>query len=325
MTSPIAQPNETHRNRPAWRAALAVWVVGLCVVVFCMGWGGARWADVPGGLSLARAWGDSQFRFFACVVVGSLTAIAALAGLLLRAGRRACRQAGRRPDGEDGTAIIEFALVLPIALVIVLLMIQSSMLMGGYLCVNYASYCATRAAVTYIPAEVGDEEPNVVADESDPEISEKLSRMHQAAAWAVMPIGDGAYEQASPYSDVLVEGLESLLARYDRSSWPALRDRLGRKLAYAEQNTAVVLSPPSDGIRYAEHEDLTVTVRHNLYLSVPYAGLLLARLDSEHAVDFAPGRYALWVEIPCTLTNEGVSDRIELEPTTNPTQTPGGG
>jgi len=214
--------------------------------------------------------------------------------------------------------MIEFVLVLPIAMVIVLLMVQSSMLMGAYLCVNYSSYCAARAAVTIVPAELGDEWPNVVANESDTAGSEKISRIHQAAVWAVMPIGYGAYEQASPYADVLVDGLESLLGQYNLSSWPALRKRLGRKLAYAAQNTTVRLTPPADGLQYAEHEDLTVTVRHNLYLSVPYASLLLARLDGEHSVKIAPGRYAVWVEIPCTLTNEGVSDRIELEPPASP-------
>ena len=311
---------ETPQLGKRWRrlAGAAALIVGLCAVALCVWWGGWLWEVRSGSVSQRSVLGDPQFRFFAYVAAGSLIAAAGLVAALLRAGRRFCQQTGRRPGSEDGTAMVEFALVLPIAMVIVLLTVQSSMLMGAYLCVNYSSYCAARAAVTIVPAELGDEGPNVVADESDTAGSEKIWRIHQAAVWAVMPIGNGAHERISPYADVLVDGLESLLGQYDLSSWTALRERLGRKLAYAAQNTTVRLTPPTDGSQYGEHEDLTVTVRHNLYLSVPYASSLLAWLDSEHSVKVAPGRYAVWVEIPCTLTNEGISDRIELEPPASP-------
>ncbi len=45
-----------------------------------------------------------------------------------------------------------------------LLMVQSSLLMGGYLCVNYASYCAARSAIVYIPQEMREESRNQLLD-----------------------------------------------------------------------------------------------------------------------------------------------------------------
>jgi hypothetical protein len=248
------------------------------------------------------------------VTVGSMILLVLLAGWLVRAANRAKLLRGGALKGQDGTAIIEFALVLPIALGIVLLMIQASLLMGGFLCVNYASYCAARAAVVFVPAETDDEPANELIDYFDSEESEKLARIRQAAVWAVLPVSDGGYDQWSDYSDVLAEGIGDLYSQAGEETPGWVAGYLGQKLAYAEQNTRVELTPPENGVEYEGHEDLHVVVKHNLYLSVPYAARVLAALDSDEAVDFGQGRYALRVEIPCTLRNEGISDRIDLHP-----------
>ncbi len=92
-------------------------------------------------------------------------------------------------------------------------------------------------------------------------------------------------------------------------------------MSYAQENTSVSLDPPKNAKMYEDHEDITVTVRYNIYLAVPYASRLLAALDSKHAVDLGNGQYALSVEIPCTLTNDGVDDKIILPEETPPTFT----
>ncbi|MBN1941804.1 MAG: pilus assembly protein [Phycisphaerae bacterium] len=286
--------------------------LGLCVIAACV-WLGAG-ATAGGSVRLAGAWASGQFRLFAYVAIGSLAALAVLAGWLIRVTRKARTARGRALGGQEGTAIIEFAMVLPIALAIVLMMIQASLLMGGFLCVNYASYCAARAAVVFVPDVMSDEPTNVLADYFDPDVSEKLARIRQAAVWAVMPVSDGGYDEWSDYGDVLAEGLEELYSRAGEEAPGWVRGYLGHKLAYAERNTDVELSPPADGLQYAAHEDLHVVTRHNLYLSVPYASRVLAALDAEEAVEFGEGRYALRVEIPCTLRNEGLRDTIDLYP-----------
>jgi hypothetical protein len=189
--------------------------------------------------------------------------------------------------------------------------------MGGFLCVNYASFCAARSAVVIVPAELEDEPANTLQANTSEAPSDKLDRIHRAAVWAVLPVGAGRSlpgQSDSPYSRHLQDGLEAFYARYDTSPPNWVRRRLGHKLAYAERHTRVTIDPPTDGSEvYGEHQDLTVRVEHDLYLAVPYAGRVLAWLDSDHAVDLGDGRYALSVSIPCTLPNAGASDRIREE------------
>jgi hypothetical protein len=289
---------------------LLISMAALCTVVLCIWIGGG--GLFHGGVRLAGVFEHGQFRLFLYVTIGSLLALVLLSGWLVRTANRAKILRRSALKSQDGTAILEFALVLPIALAIVLMMIQASLLMGGYLCVNYASYCAARAAVVYVPAVTPDEPANVVDDSFDPELSEKIFRIRQAAVWAVMPVSDGRYGQSSDYSDVLAEGIGDLYSQAGEETPGWVGGILGRKLAYAEHYTRVELSAPVNGVEYAEHEDLRVVTKHDLYLSVPYAARVMTMLDAEEAVDFGDGRYGLRVEIPCTLRNEGVRDRIDL-------------
>ncbi|MBN1555310.1 MAG: pilus assembly protein [Phycisphaerae bacterium] len=295
-----------------WRVTLSAAGIGLFAVLACVWLGAGGLAG--GGVRLSGAWESRQFRLFAYVAVGSLAILSLLAGWLYSAARRARLARGRALGRQEGTAILEFAMVLPIALAIVLLMIQSSLLMGGFLCVNYASYCAARAAVVFVPDTFSGEPTNEVADYFDPELSEKISRIRQAAVWAVLPVSDGAYPESSDYSAVLAEGISEMYSSSGLETPGWVEGYLGRKLAYAEHNTSVELSPPVNGERYEAHEDLRVVTKHNLYLAVPYAARVLAALDSEESVDFGDGRYALRVSIPCTLRNEGIPDTINLHP-----------
>ena len=86
--------------------------------------------------------------------------------------------------GQDGAAIVEFVMVLPILLMIVLVMVQSSLLMAGNLCVHYSAYCAARGAIVYVPFDSPPTEPpNAVLGSSID--SYKRMRIKQAAVWAL--------------------------------------------------------------------------------------------------------------------------------------------
>lgn len=268
----------------------------------------------------ASPWTSGQFKLFATLVVLSTLLLGVLSGWLVHRARRPGRP---RPGPEDGTAIIEFALIFPLLLMVALLLAQSSLLMGGFLCVNYASYTAARSAVVMVPQDLSDEPRNFV-DLLAPGNSEKLDHIHLAAVWAVLPIGDGSYDAGSAYGAALSENLAELYSQYGREPPRWTGQRIAAKLAYAEEHTSVVLSPPTDpetlldtgeGLLqvYAPNEDLTVRVRHDLYLAIPYADRILARLDDDHAIELPDGKVALWVEIPCTLRNEGVRDTIDIE------------
>lgn len=293
----------------------AGFLAGLVVVCVVLGGGSWKAASAPGTPSL---WASGQFRLFAAVACGAGLATAVLVGVLLR---KASWRA--RPDGQAGTAIIEFALVMPFVLMLSLLMIQSSMLMGGYLCVNYASFCAARSAIVQIPRDRQADSPseprnamvNLAAGGGSAE--GKIESIYAAAVWAVMPVGDGSYAGSSPFAGRLAEGVADLYAQYGRAGPGWIQSRLHAKCAYAEDHTTVTVEPteayPGAGLTFfGPSEDIRVRVVHELYLSIPYASVVLAKLDGDNAISLGDGKWALRVEIPCTLRNEGIDDRVEI-------------
>ena len=80
---------------------------------------------------------------------------------------------------------------------------------------------------------------------------------------------------------------------------------------YAQRYTTVELDPPTEGGQYGDTEDLTVTVRHVLYLGVPYVGRVFAL--GGNAKRLPNGDYGTEVAATYTLTNQGVEDDIDVE------------
>ncbi len=255
------------------------------------------------------------FAVCGAVLCGGMAATILLVRMLWRAGR-----AGRkRRRSQDGTALLEFTLVLPILLTLVLVMIQSSLLMGGNLCVHYAAFCAARSAITHVPAYYGESEPANVVDA--PLVSRKMRTIREAAAWALMPVSCG--DEDYPASDeLLAGGMAEFFSSYGREAPSWLDDRIARKFQYAMDHTDVELAEPDPLAEgddpagaYATHEILHVKLRHVLYLSVPYANWLFRQLDRQGGVDldFRDGEYGLLVQTRCSLTNEGPQDFVDVE------------
>jgi len=264
------------------------------------------------------------FVLCAAVSLGCIVALAMLTWVLWLCGRGHRRSS----DAEGGQIILEFALALPIALMLVLVMVQSSLLMGGNICVHYAAYCAARSAIVQIPDDIWPAEPaNFVID---PDASAKLHRVRLAAVWAVMPVSCSSEKFPTGDAYLLADGLRRFFERYGRQApgW-ARSDYLGRKMGYADRYTRITMLR-RDGQdergrviyreliyphTYAEHEEVRVAVDHTFYLSVPYAGRLFAALDAKDGreLDFAPGEYGIVVRSACSLTNAGVQDYVEVE------------
>ncbi len=246
------------------------------------------------------------------VAIGSLAGLTLLAIFILRA-----RPANEpRPGGQDGTALLEFALILPIALMLILLMVQSALLMAGNLCVHYSAFCAARAAIVVVPAdyEEAGEPPNVVAGDD----GKKMYSIKQAAVWALLPISSGSRDiTADADADILAEGLVSILSSSvgEVPSWASNAERLARRLTYANQNTTVTLVGPEDDGIYGEHEDLKVTVNHTFYLGVPYAARIFSKFGGSGGSELVslPGEYGIAIVAKSTLTNEGPQDFIDID------------
>lgn len=262
-------------------------------------------ANSPGGL-----FSLPQFRLFLAVTIGCVILISAGIGMLFKIG---ASRRDKKPGSQAGTVLIEFTLILPILVMISLVMIQSSMLMGGYLCVNYATYCASRSAIVYVPTQLGDEPRNQMSSFDNPYDSEKLARIRAAAVFALIPTGDSSHLTTADNAGSLTSGISSLITQ-SGNTVPNWVDRLlpGR-LSYADEHAKVTIIPPADNAQFGEHEDIKLILEYDLYLSVPFAGRLLALMDSQNSVDLGDGKYALKVTLPCALTNEGRQDWIDTE------------
>lgn len=253
------------------------------------------------------------------------TALALRGGACVRRGGVAERCRGLL--GEDGTATVEFALVLPVLMFFVLLLLQSSLLMVGNNVVHYAAFAATRSAMTQVGADdsaIGAEGRNVVwVAEGSP----KFDAIRAAAYFAVMPV---CGESSTEPGDVQAERWVEAVRGYMRSSGqgePAWVDRLlGPRLRYAARNTRVNLLRTSVGpegvafepmregavYRFDPHEAVTVSVAHRMFLSVPYVSRLFA--DGRLSGPVGEAGYYTDIEARSTLINEGLATALPPEP-----------
>ena len=259
---------------------------------------------------LPRALGSRGVVKYALITMALGAALFVVCFMLWRIGAGA---RGRKRS-EEGGAIIEFALVLPFAAALVLLLAQSSFLMVGHLCVQYSAYCAARAAIVAIPDDLTtfSGEPQNYVD-PDPDSSPKQLRMLRSAAWAVMPVSCSIEAQDKADLPELLDGLEEFFTAYGKETPGWVKANLERKWKYAIDNTFVTLAPPISGDLYGEAEDIQVSVEHIFYLSVPVARTIFAALDDGVELDIGVGEYGLRMRATCTLTNEGVQDYVDEE------------
>jgi len=293
------------RLRPSWIVALALAAGALTIAL-----------SLPGILrGTSDSWAYAALSSGLSVKCYALIALSGLGCILLGAMFLRGRGGAVRRGGQDGTAILEFALVLPIALALVLVMAQSSLLLGGNVCVHYSAYCGARSAVVTVPAEFPGEAPNTVAGDR----GAKFQRIRQAVVWALLPTACGSRDYpAAVDAGILAGGVQEFFSNQgaEAPGWASDTALLSRRLSYAadERYTVVRLEPPSGGYQYGPHEDLTVRVRHTYYLTVPYAAWLFAAvLDAPNGVDldFGAGERGLNIYASCTLTNQGERDYIK--------------
>ncbi len=311
---------KSDRHTAVLKLAALVAVVGVSIALLLVTAGPSLWAAArdPGGSHwLEQALTGRLFVRSAIILITSAVLAAVIGAAMWTAAAPA--RARRRP--QEGAAIVEFALGMPILLMLSLIMAQASLLMGGNLCVNYAAFCAARSAVVTVPTFVGpDEYPNMVDDLG---ASGKLNRIKAAAVWAVFPISCSNYPGEED-TDTLEMGMDRFFDMYGRSTPRWVQRYFSPKLAYARQYTEVELVEPTDppqeytynGVPYSGYganEDLKVTVSHTFFLSVPYASWLLSKLDGGVEMDFADGEYGMVIRATCRLTNEGLRDSIDIE------------
>lgn len=252
------------------------------------------------------------------------TFVVATGALLLALAVRAWWRLHRRPSliglihNQRGTATMEFVLVFPIVLGLVLVLIQTTLVMVGHQFVHYAAFAATRSAITTIPADRPTwsmEARNRITLQRG---AGKFDRIHSAAVFALMPISGELDEGAA--QPALEAGLTSYFER-DGVSVPAWVSRkAAARWRYADRHTEIALletEMAGDGVSFrplrgtqmfGPIDPVTVRVAHRLNLSVPYARAIFA--DGAHENG---GAYAN-VAAQYTLTNAGIDPTLPPEP-----------
>ncbi len=268
--------------------------------------------------------------FWAAYLTSDLTlfcaAVAAGCVAMLAIGLRALRRAhaGRPPAdraGQRGTATIEFALVAPILLFLMLLLAQTAMLMSGNLFVHYAAFAANRSAVVQIPRDLPTEPANAYYHEFG---GVKHDAIWRAAVYALAPVGSRAGGSGQDVdTDLYVEGLTALYEGYGRTP-PAWIERIAAdRLAYAADTTEMTVRKVrvlqdhtveyeeiglGESATFSTHETISVRVRHELALGVPYVSSLYRDGENDG------GDYRTLVA-HYMLSNEGMRDALPPQPT----------
>ncbi len=265
------------------------------------------WAAMRGqGGFVAAAAGNPVFIKFSLIAVGCLLALLFLGRILLRMGRTQPRKSNLLADNA-GTATIEFCLVLPVAVGIVLIMIQAMMMMTATMMVSYSAYAAARTAVVWVPKDLSYNVPQGFASEPEnvvvaPPDSFKMARVREAAALALLPVA-GRMNGDAPNADQVIQGIHDYYSAYSEPS-PNWVNQLGwQKFAYAWHRTDVQLGNwgNPNGKQYGPAEDVEVWVTHDYQLGVPFAQAILADDRTN---------YTSKLKAVCTLSNEGESDTI---------------
>lgn len=255
------------------------------------------------------------------MILAGAVALACLLLLVLLG--RALYRAGaplrkRRRTGQEGQAVLEFALVMPILLMIVLVMVQVSLMMGALVNLHYAAFCAARAGVVALPLQTDSEAQNqmnaIEADGWAANSDEKIQRIYNAAVWALIPYSCGSKDVAEAPDGAALEGqLSQVFGDYGAAVPSWVNDYLGRKLAYARDHTRVRVQVPQPvgSEAFRPGEDIHVTVTHDLFLGVPYANAIFSAINGGKSL--GAGNYAVEIAVESRLSNEGVQDFIDIE------------
>lgn len=232
------------------------------------------------------------------------------------------------PADNRAVATIEFTLVLPVLLFMILLLTQTTLLMGGNMFVHYAAFAATRSAIAYIPQDTttatqlpirGAGDPANLFTASPGRI--KYDAIHKAAYLALLPVSGRSTGGATDASEI-AGALSSLYSGMGRTPPNWIEALIPERVGYAAENTRIEVLIPEvvgeqveyiripEGTSYAfnPRDPITVNVVHKFNLSTPWVNRIYA--DGQH------GERGYYREVYAgyTLTNEGNRDELPPQP-----------
>lgn len=258
------------------------------------------------------------------LVGGPLTILLALSLRQLRPALLLSRTWRSILRDDHATATIEFTMVFPILLFLIMLLTQSTLLMGATMVCNHAAFAAARSAVVVVPTnEAAREEPYNTVIGFD--YSYKTQRIRKAAVMAVLPIAGRLETTANGQLDplALADGLRGYYMAHNHAAPAWIDNLMADRLRYADANTRVTLLrtrvvgsvlelTPIDGQHtFGPRDPITVQVQHRMNLALPYVGQLFA--DGRHETVSGNTLYTN-ITTQCTLPNEGIINALPPAP-----------
>lgn len=248
----------------------------------------------------------------------------------------ALRRAGRRLAGDGGVTTVEFALVFPVVLTLILMLTQAMLLLAAQTVVHYAAYAGVRVAAVRLPeAFVAPESGLPLADDVEDrpvvfsivEGGELYERIEDAVAAALAPVGGEI--SASSEDQAAADAVAEFFARAEVEAPKWVQGVYPRRLAYARDATTFSLywvEQTDAGVwawRLINDPDrasdpglpvnavVGLTLRHQLNLSVPYASAIFA--DGRRSVDGGEEGYTN-IEARAFMPIEAIPRRSPEEP-----------
>jgi hypothetical protein len=298
---------------------------------------------------------DSTSPGYLAILILSLFGVIACGLTLWGAGRA---QAQRRTEtlntDQAGVATMEFCIVLPILLFMILLLAQVTLAMSGNIYVHYSAYIATRAAIVYIPQDDGSASggANFISNGT---ATPKLEAIRLAAVYALVPVS-GRLENGALQADQYKNGISGYYEGYGDGvpNWNKVYSPISPKatsfsisstearLNYSEANTDIYVMEtivnPDETVEFRRltgtyefgpKDSVTVQVEHRLYLPVPYVRFLFSDASinqSEYDTRYNAkaksfgydhndeARRYRTITAQYTLTNEGIYDELPDAP-----------
>ena len=183
---------------------------------------------------------------------------------------------------QAGSSVMEFVLLTPLLLTVLLVIFQLALIVQAKIVVNYAAFCAVRSAIVVLPSYVTSTVTNITEDYDeiylDNPDSPKMHTIRRAAAIACTGISPPMEFNPLLWAEIGIlpnptnAALMWSVAALFRGSIP------GVSLDYANTMVKITLDDhPAEGGRFnaTNYTLVTVRVTYRYFLTVPFAARLL--------------------------------------------------
>jgi hypothetical protein len=186
-------------NAPSTKRWVLLGTTSALAIAGCVWLAATQWRRVPDWMSTAAA--NPLAVKCLLIMVGAGVGLGLLAAFASRMRQGKVVRPGFHAD-QGGTAAIQMVLLMPVALLIFLLFIQTAVLFNANMVVHYAAFAAARMATVVVPMEMADELHNLMYS-PDQGVSQKWEMIRRAGVLALVPVSAQLSESSGSMSGAM--------------------------------------------------------------------------------------------------------------------------